>query len=1103
MKLIFTTFFLLSTHLLLAQYPIQTSISASNAIRFTENKHQWDDTVRFRADLPSGYLFVYDNALQYSFYDGAALYQYKHPPHLRKKESKEYQKNKGIPAHSFVVDFLKANLKPTISPRKATQEIAHYYCGNQPERWAENVRSYEELYYENLYQDIDYRLFSMGERLKYEFLVKPNADARKIQMHIKHASQVRLLPDGTLEIQTTVGNIYEKKPYSYQIINNAKVEVPTEFVLNGEVVSFYFPKGYHRDFPLVIDPELIFSTYSGGRSDNWATTATFDNNGKLYSGGTTYGYDFPRFTGATQLGAGGVDDSRLLSDIVIFRYNASGTTLEQLIFVGGNSSEVAHSLVVDKDNRLLIFGTTSSTNFPINTGGGFIGGPAIRVLGNDYNNGSDIFVMKLNANGTLYRSRLIGGNGNDGIKEFDIGTFIHNYGDELRGDIYVDDNKNIYIASTTRSNSISGVTGSLSGEQDGLVVKLDENLGIIWGRYLGGSSVDFALSIKINNLGEIYVGGVTRSTNFPQTTGGLHATARGNDDGFIAQFDASGSLQKATYLGTTAADAVFFIDLDANQNVYAFGQTFGNYPITTGKYNNPNSGQFIHKVSTDLSTSLWSTRIGSGDGEPDFSPTAFLVVTENNCGNIYIAGWGGAVNRNSIGSNNSSSDVRNLPTTSNALRRTSVNGSDFYFAVYKKDMDNLLYATFFGENSNDEHGDHVDGGTCRFSKDGTIYHAVCASCRGTDGFPTTPNAWSRTNNSSNCNNAAFKISFDLSVDFQAQDPKNGFAVIKNDSTVCIDRAFFKNLSVGAESFLWEIFDQSNNLIFSQNTQKDFFYNFTAAGVYTVQLSVFSSSACKSPLVSSQKFDITLPGFLVEDSLSICRGSSVQLSSSGADTYLWTPSTYLDNPNIPNPIATPLEDITYTLTLTTDSCIAQRKVKIKLDSLPQLDFETKLLKDCFSPYSIALRLNVPDSLLLDVLDENVFWDLGNGVVLQGIAPPAYQFPEQNDKQGQTHTITLTYSSRKCTKVLQRIIELPPLSIPPNTITPNGDGINDTFEIAEKGAKIQIWNRWGKIIYKSNYYQNEWGMQKEIVAGIYYYLYEAPSGAICKGWIQVSK
>ncbi len=1082
---------------LLAQNFKQTALNIDNAIRFVENKHQWEDTVRYRAELNNGYLFVYANALQYSFYDGKALFYRKHPE-LHPQEAQN-----GISAHSFVVDFLKANPHTRIEARRSNAESYFFYKGNNPKKWATDVKSYQELYYHNLYKNIDYRIFSKGENLKYEFIVKPQADARKIQMHIKFADAVEILPDGSLEIKTSVGSVYEKKPYSYQIIEGKKVEVPTEFALKKNIVSFYFPKGYHRDYPLIIDPELIFSTYSGGRSDNWGNTATFDNNGKLYSAGTTYGTDFPRFTGAIKIGSGGLNDQDLRSDIAVFRYNATGTILEQLIFIGGNSSEVAHSLVVDRDNRLLILGTTSSTNFPITMGSTFIGGSSVNLLGNEYANGSDIFVMKINPNGSLNRSRLIGGTGNDGIKPRDIATtFIHNYGDELRGDIYTDENKNVYIASTTRSNSISGISGSLQGSQDGLVVKMDENLNFLWGTYLGGSGLDFALSIKTNTTGEVYVGGGTTSNNFPATTGGMHATARGNDDGFIAKFSPTGTLLQATYLGTTAADMVFLIDLDAEQNVYAFGQTFGNYPVSAGVYNNPNSGQFIHKIDANLATSLWSTRIGAGDGNPDISPTAFMVVTENNCGNIYIAGWGGNTNRAS-GGNNDGSDVRNMPTTPDAFRRNSVNGSDFYLAVYRKDMQGIIYATFFGENSSDENGDHVDGGTSRFSKDGTIYHVVCASCRGTNGFPTTQGAWARSNGSSNCNNAAFKIAFDIAADFQAQDPKNGFAVIKRDSVVCVDRLFFKNLSVGAQSFLWQIFDENGNLIFSQNTQRDFFFDFTKGGIYTVRLTIFNNSSCKSPLVVEQKYDITIPGFIVTDSLSICQGSSVQLSASGAISYQWTPPTYLNNPNIPNPIATPLEDITYTLTLQNDSCTAQRKIVIKVDKLPELDYEVRLVKDCFSPYSVKFRLIVPDSLLLDVTDDRVTWTLSNGVVLQGIEPPLYTFPNQNDEQGQNYTVTLSYASRKCQKVVQKEFEVPSLRIPPNTITPNGDGINDTFVIEEKGAKLTIWNRWGKPIYKTDNYQNEWGTQKEIVAGLYYYQFEAPSGAICKGWVQVMK
>ena len=86
----------------------------------------------------------------------------------------------------------------------------------------------------------------------------------------------------------------------------------------------------------------------------------------------------------------------------------------------------------------------------------------------------------------------------------------------------------------------------------------------------------------------------------------------GQVDGFIARFSADGStLLSSTYLGTTEFDQSYFVQLDTQDDVYVVGQTAGNFPITPGKYNNANGSQFIQKFSTDLSTSIWSTRIGS------------------------------------------------------------------------------------------------------------------------------------------------------------------------------------------------------------------------------------------------------------------------------------------------------------------------------------------------------------------------------------------------------------------------------------------------------------------------------------------------------------
>src|SRR5690606_935915 len=213
-------------------------------------------------------------------------------------------------------------------------------------------------------------------------------------------------------------------------------------------------------------------------------------------------------------------------------------------------------------------------------------------------------------------------------------------------------------------------------------------------------------------------------------------------------------------------------------------------------YHNLNSGQFIQKFSTDLSTLEFSTRFGSGRGLPDISPTAFLV---NDCNNLYVAGWGGVVNSQT---NHWQSNTIGMPTTPDALQsRTS--GCDFYFMVLTADPSASLYGHFLSGNSSRT---HVDGGTSRFDKGGIVYHAVCAGCQAfnatgqpTSDFPTTAGAWSNLNRSPNCNNAAFK--FDL-ASLRARFITNSETLdAPNVRQVCLpDAIVFQNRSVGGDRY---------------------------------------------------------------------------------------------------------------------------------------------------------------------------------------------------------------------------------------------------------------------------------------------------------------
>src|SRR5690606_17239601 len=108
-----------------------------------------------------------------------------------------------------------------------------------------------------------------------------------------------LTPEGDLKITTSVNEIIEKAPYSYQQINGQTVEVASRYKLKGDELSFEFPNGYNTHYPLIIDPTLIFATYSGGTSGPYyAHSTTYGKNGVTYAAGLGVSTGWPTTAGA-------------------------------------------------------------------------------------------------------------------------------------------------------------------------------------------------------------------------------------------------------------------------------------------------------------------------------------------------------------------------------------------------------------------------------------------------------------------------------------------------------------------------------------------------------------------------------------------------------------------------------------------------------------------------------------------------------------------------------------------------------------------------------------------------------------------------------------
>lgn len=784
---------------------------------FIANLGQWEQEFNFKLRLNHGAIFFEDDGLTYHLISSHDLEE----NHGQAAHEGHSHGSTGYRHHAFRQKFLQAD-RPRISGEQKLDYYQNYFLGRDETRWKSNVPVFEGLFYENIYPGIHIRYHEAGEHLKYDWIVEPGADVSKIQWAYPGADST-WVENNTLIIKTSVGFITEELPAIYTLKNGLQTSVTGGFKKTTDGFGFYLGS-YNTQDTLVIDPNVVFASFSGSTGDNWGYTATFDFQGNLYGAGTVFAAGYPITNGAFQtFHANPTTDPQngFGCDVGISKFNPTGTNLIYSTYLGGSANEQPHSMFVDASGNLYVMGVTSSLNYPTTSGavqGTFGGGNSLLVNGIPFDNGTDIFISRISATGSnLLGSSYLGGSANDGLNL----DAVANYGDQARGEIVVDTDGSVYIASSTLSTNyprINAAQNNIAGNHDAVISKLNAGLTtLLWSTYFGGPQDDMGYSLKKGTNNVLYICGSTKSNSLTGTAGTINPTYRGGiRDGFIASFNANTGAQiNATYVGTNLYDQTFLIDLDKFNNVFVFGQTgSGSYPCTPGAYCNPGAKQFIHKFNSTLSATIFSMTFGKGQNAVDMVPIAFNV---DDCQNIMLSGWGGQTNN---GFPAGGGNLSGMPISNDAFQKTT-DGSDLYFAVFGANATTLKYATFFGGSNSRE---HVDGGTSRFDPTGTIYQAVCAGCGQYSDFPTTPGAWSRANNSTNCNLGVVKIDFetDLKADF----------VIDSASidTSCITFSFnLINKSRNANAYEWLIGNGQTSTATNPTV------TFTGLGTYTITL----------------------------------------------------------------------------------------------------------------------------------------------------------------------------------------------------------------------------------------------------------------------------
>ena len=896
---------------------------AQGSISFIENKKQWEEVVKFKSEMRGGALFFEGSAITYAFYD---------PEFLEKiaamKTGRIYGKKSNIKIDSLVecyayrMHFDNASKNVAVRGHSPLQEYHNYYLGNNPERWSTGVGLYGQIEYHNLYNGIDLFFYEKDLTYKYEFRIAPRTDVEQIIIRYEGADKL-FLRKGSLIVKVGKHETEERKPYAYQIDEQGgRTEIPCDFVLEGKTVRFTVGE-YDRTKELIIDPTLIFASYSGSTADNWGFTATYDNAGNLYGGGTVAGIGYPTTLGCFRTTYGGGSGIHPC-DIAVTKFNANGTQRIYSTYLGGISNDVPHSMIVSENDELYILATTSSSDFPVTLNAyntTFKAGPPIKspypfspssplTNGIEYPNGACIVISRFNAGGTqLLGSTFFGGSGTDGLSTDP--TLAYNYSDEFRGEIQLDLSNNVYIVSSTSSTDLPVTANAFQrtyggGTQDGCIAKFNYTLqNLLWCSYFGGSSADAIYSMTLDKNNNLYICGGTTSNNIYTTNGAIQRTRPGDRDGFIAKIASNGnSILNSTYYGRAGYDQTYLVTLDKAENVYVMGQTdttaaawIKNMQGSPKPVYSNGRGQFVSKLSNNLSNVIWSTSFGSVEPNQNISPTALMV---DMCNNIHIAGWGGLDHLLS---------TSGLPTTSDALY-TITDGSDFYFVSFEDEATNLLYATYYGEYGG--RGEHVDGGTSRFDKKGIVYQAVCAGCGRSSNFPTYPaNVVSHTNNSNNCNLGVIKLDYGLKsvvADFSAPlmscAPTN-ITFTNHSQTVSGNTTYFWNFGNGVTSTL------ANPPAVS----------YTKSGTYVVKLVVSDPSSCNSADSIEKELVILANARDTIPAIYVCKGKEKQIGRPPASnvTYKWTPAVGLDNYTVSNPTFKDTVNRLYTLYVTNGQC----------------------------------------------------------------------------------------------------------------------------------------------------------------------------------------
>ena len=883
--------------------------------------------------------------------------------------------------HRIDFEFENSNESILTETQDRYADPINYYTGTNSGEVFTTVSHYKKVTYKNVWNGIDVEFMIIDGKPKYNFIIHETASLTDIKLKISGANEI-IQEGGDLLIKNSINDVTEKVPYSFYSNNGIKQNVKISFKkINSDTYTFSTDENIPKGSALTIDPlpDLLWSTYYGGSSDDAPYSICSDGSGNMTTTGLTNSSGNIATSGTYQTSYAGN------TDIFIAKFSTAGQILWST-FYGSTGDDEAFGITSDRNNNNIIIGFTSSSS-GLGTSGALyqaaFGGGA-----------SDAILAKFNSSGVKQWATYFGGTNTD-------------YGYSVTSDT----NNNIIIAGFTSSTTTIATSGayqtSNAGAQDGFVAKFTPTGSKTWGTYYGGNQQDNFKTVCIDTFGNIYAAGLTySSSSIASPTGPVYKRFIGSGgDGFIVKLNSLGQIQWATYFGGNGTDIIWGIVNDKSGNLIFSGNTNSSSGISTTGANQSSLGggydAFVGKFTPSGNLS-WCTYYGGTYQD------AATAVTVDNISNVYITG-----------------------NTSSYSGITTANASQFYFGggtddgfVAKYDTGGVnLWATYCGGNLTDlGKGIAFDGtnnvvisgqtnstsgiatsGTYQTSLSGgydvflTKFNACPSAsaititsnspiCSGTDLTLTSsaatnyswtgPNSFSSTLQSPIISSATSLNAGDYTLVatlggclitkqittsvLSASKPKAGFSQNYLSSCLTGNSFVFTDTSSVASGTLTRLWTFSNG---DTSTSNSFTKTFTTSGTYTLKLTVVSGGNCQDSIIKTiTVLPKTSIGFTIDDTIQCLSSNLFKLQdtssySFGTFTRVWYLGDGQITPNAPSVSKKYLTANSFIIKLVTtnsDGCMDSIQKRVTVNANPIVGYTQNNFSQCLSRNQFTLN-----------------------------------------------------------------------------------------------------------------------------------------------------